>query len=297
MNITDLVARGWSYHETESARLAEELESTSTEGMSVAEVAQCLKLANHTIGEHLGDWSRARKYVQTVLQVNASASKLSNIACHRYVADYMDEDHYSAIQAEMDALSVTEHVLGTYIVLKSMLASAMVGSGQWDKGFDILNTLNQMASTSEVPNSTIHSLAITNNNVANDFLAADSLRPSVRKALLDCANAALQFWKMCGTWVNEERALYLLSLAYARTGDFDQSLARAKAALRVIQSNGEEPVDEAFIRLAAAKAYHELADLESAYSELELSDKIAEEWSDDVLTEEFQSVRSKLSFI
>ncbi|MCY3883417.1 MAG: hypothetical protein OXG24_00725 [Gammaproteobacteria bacterium] len=297
MNITELVSRGWSYHENESERLAEELENSNIAGMSVADVAQCLKLSNHTIGEHLGDWSRARKFVQSVLAANPSASKLSNIACYRYVADYMDKHHYAAVRAELDALSVSEHVLGTYVVLKSMLAAALVGSGLWDKGFEILNTLNQMASTSELPESTIRSLAITNNNVANDLLAADSQGSTDQKALLDCANAAFQFWKMCGSWVNEERALYLLSLAYACTGDLDRSLAHAKAALRVIQSNGEELVDEAFIRLAAAKAYHGLADLESAYRELEQSDKIAEDWSDDALTEEYQSVRSKLVFI
>lgn len=297
MNITDLIANGWSYHETESERLAEELENTSIARMSVKDVAQCLQLSNHTIGEHLGDWSRARKFLQSVLDANPSSSKLSNVACYRYVADYMDADHFAAIRAEMDALSVSEHVLGTYLVLKSMLATALVGSGLWDKGFEILNTLNKTASTSELPKSTIRSLAITNNNVANDCLAADSLSPSEGRALLHCANAALQFWKMCGTWVNEERALYLLSLVFASTDAMDQSLTHAKAALRVIQSNGDQPVDEAFIRLAAAKAYHGLADPESAFSELEQSDKIAEGWCDDALTEEYQSLRSKLAFV
>lgn len=296
-NFAELIQNGWIYHETESDRLAAELENTSCKGLTVAQISQCLQLSNHTIGEHLGDWLRARKFIQSVLEANPSSSKDSSIACHRYVAEYMSGNQNASLRVELDALSSADPVLGTYIALKSMLAAALVGSGSWDKGFEILNALNETATKHEIPNSTIRTLAITNNNVANEFLSTYSPNERQREALLECAESALVFWKMCGTWLNEERALYLLSLAHANTGDLNQSLDHAQAALRVIQSNGEEPVDEAFIRLAAAKAYLGMDDLENARNELEHSDKIAEAWSDEAIKEEYQSLRSKLAFV
>ena len=51
--------RCWHYHDTDSERLARELEAIAEAGLASDIVAPFLHLSTHTIGHHLGDWARA----------------------------------------------------------------------------------------------------------------------------------------------------------------------------------------------------------------------------------------------
>ena len=68
------------------------------------------------------------------------------------------------------------------------------------------------------------------------------------------------------------------------------------AALDVIEANGgegQEKVDEAFIRLAAAVAYAGLGNERARHEELITADAMASKWSDDTLTAAYHSERGK----
>ena len=56
--VAQLVQQGWDYHDTDSKRLATELESVPVAGLENETLNQFLRLATHTIGDHLRDWNR-----------------------------------------------------------------------------------------------------------------------------------------------------------------------------------------------------------------------------------------------
>jgi hypothetical protein len=60
-SLETLVNDGWNHHDTESERLARELEAAADNGVAVGILAPFIHLSVHTIGEHLGDWERALK--------------------------------------------------------------------------------------------------------------------------------------------------------------------------------------------------------------------------------------------
>ena len=62
-----LLTQGFGYHDTESERYAGELEAAAAEGVPAAHRVRFVHVANHTIGEHLGDWGRARALVAGAL--------------------------------------------------------------------------------------------------------------------------------------------------------------------------------------------------------------------------------------
>ena len=138
-------------------------------------------------------------------------------------------------------------------------------------------------------------MAVTNNNLASELVEAENLDAAQTRLMLNCATAAHTFWKRCGTWVNEERALYLLALAHNRAGDHQVGLEHAQAALDVIAANGDERVDEAFIRLAAADAHQGLSDAESATEFLAAADELVEAWSDESLVAWYQRDRKRVA--
>ena len=78
--IKDLIREGWSYHDNESERLALELEAAKLNDLEDDELVGCLHLANHTLGEHLGDWARARRFAEAVCSANQDYLGVSTVS-------------------------------------------------------------------------------------------------------------------------------------------------------------------------------------------------------------------------
>jgi len=62
-----LLDDGWGYHDTESERLARELEAAAAHGVASNALAPFVHLVTHTIGEHLDDWPRALRLGERVV--------------------------------------------------------------------------------------------------------------------------------------------------------------------------------------------------------------------------------------
>ncbi len=293
--IDDLIGAGWRYHDTESERLARELETADLGELDGEAPAHCLRLSNHTIGEHLGDWPRARRFAEAVCAADPNHLKIATVGAHLAVARYMDDADAAAQQAEIDCLGAAQDPLGTYLMVKSSLAGALAGTGRFADAGLVIGAANRLASGMDGPGSSARSMAIVNNNLASELVDHDDLDAEQARLMLACADAAHTFWKRCGTWVNEERALCLLALVNNRTGKFDLGLEYAGAALDVISGNGEEPVDEAFIRLAAAKAHVGLSDPARRDEEVARADALAATWSDESLVNEYSRDRARVT--
>ena len=286
-----LISNGWSYHETASERLAQELEAADLAELEGDESAEALRLSNHTIGEHLGDWARARQFAERVCSRGHLRS--AGAGAHLAVARYMDGAMAAAQQAEIESLGAAQDSTSAYLAFKALLGSALAGSGRFADAGLVLSAANELASAQDAPMPSDREMAVVNNNVASALHATEDLDSEHHGLMLSCAEAALRFWRICGTWMNEQRALYLLALVSNRGGDFRQGLEHALAALDVIEANGGENVDEAFIRLAAAVAYAGFGYERGHHEELISADALAAKWSDDTLTAAYHGERAK----
>lgn len=292
--ISDLIRDGWGYHDTESERLAGELEAADLGELKGEGPGHCLRLSNHTIGEHLGDWPRARRFAEAVREAAADHPPQAGFGAHLAVARYMDGDTVAAQQAEIECLGAAEHPVDAYLTVKSFLAGALAGTGRFADAGVVIAAANRLALGLGDEATSNRSMAVTNNNLASELVESDELDSDQARLMMDCAQAAHTFWLRCGTWVNEERALYLLALVNNRVEAFRAGLQHAHAALDVIAANGEEPVDEAFIRLAAARSHIGLSDTASAKEHLATADELAEAWAEESLTTWYQGERRKV---
>lgn len=291
--INDLIREGWGYHDTQSERLAGELEAANLGELTGEASVHCLRLSNHTIGEHLGDWLRARRFAEAVR--DATADYPAGFGAHLAVARYMDGDTIAAQQAEIECLGAAEQPVDAYLSVKSFLAGALAGTGRFADAGVVIAAANRLAGALGDEAASNRSMAVANNNLASELVEAEQLDADQARMMLDCAEAAHTFWKRCGTWVNEERALYLLALVNNRVANHASGLELAQKALGVIVANGEEPVDEAFIRLAAATSQIGLADVASAREQLATADQLAKEWSNESLVTWFKGERRKVA--
>ena len=116
----------------------------------------------------------------------------------------------------------------------------------------------------------------------------------VRDALLTGAAQALRFWQAAGTWVNHERALYLVTLAANRVGAYKTARDAARQALDLIAANGTEDVDRAFLLLQLCGAQQRLGDDAAGRAALREAKAIAATWTEAWLTEWFAAEQARL---
>lgn len=133
------------------------------------------------------------------------------------------------------------------------------------------------------------------NNLASDLaerplpeLAAEPLR----RAMADAAELAQGFWHRAGQWVQQERAHYLRALVANALGDVAVAAAQARAGLVLLENfdqDGQEKVDQAFLRSELAHALACAGEAADAQVERSLADALAEAFDDAGLTQWYQS--------
>ena len=292
LKLESLVTEGWDYHDTESERLARELEAADIEDLDEGLLSRSLGLANHTIGEHLGDWPRALAFVAKTCYANPSHRTNAAASMQLAISYYMNRQIAQAMEAEVNAISNADDSLNAYVELRAQLAGVLVGSGRVDDATRLIQGLNRFANQDSHSTAVARSLAISNNNIASELLDVKHKNRENNALMLECARAALALWRKCGTWVNEERARYLLALVYNHLGEYKQALKQANHALRVIFANGNEDVDEAFIHLAAANATcGHSQDADEAAQILSKADSLVAKWTDKTPTSEYEVQR------
>jgi hypothetical protein len=289
-----LLEAGWSYHERESARLADELEA-SVEGTrdAPASWADFLRLANHTIGEHLGDWPRARRLADAVLVGQTPKPETAKAWAHLFIARLLANDPVAAAQAELTLLKANgPDFRAASVETRFMLVAALVSGKRtaeaaalYAAALDLARGLGDAAPHRAV--------AVASNNLASELVEAPTRSREEDALMTEAAEAAHEFWRRCGTWVHDERALYLKALVASALGRWAEAIVHADAALAIIAANGDEPVDAAFLTLARSRAHRAVGSAAASAADLAAADAAAAGWDDDGLKAWYAEERAK----
>ena len=297
MDIKELINGGWGRHDKESEALAKDLEANHALAETPAHVAAFIQLANHTIGEHLGDWDRACALAEKVMQGREDAHELAVPYSNLAVAQYVSGKVPDALASEAHAVRLTDmEKVGIVIRTRALVASALVGSKRLDEGAVVYDAALELARAQDEKLKCDQALAITSNNLASELSEKETRTEGEDALMLKAAIASKEFWMKCGTWVNEERGDYLLAIVHNKLNQPDKALEHAAKAIEVIQANGEEEVDEAFINLAMAKSFHLKNDREHYDAAMARAQELADEFKDEGLTTWFNETKAKVEW-
>jgi len=256
-----LLNDGWNYHDSESERLARELEAAAEAGIEFNVVAPFLHLSTHAIGEHLGDWARALRLGKRVLDGQTPTLETAKAWGRLYVAAVLAGDLIEAANSELSYLKAAGDDFGAALLdMRFMLAGALVASSRACDGARLyrgaLDLVGQIRQTAPLD----RTIAVASNNLGWELYEMSS-RSADQDALMQlCADTSLKFWLKCGDWINEERALYLKALVSNVTGSPQSGLADADKALAIINSQGKRPLDAALLNLVRASCLAALGD-------------------------------------
>jgi hypothetical protein len=291
-----LLNDGWNYHDTESERLARELEAAAEAGIEFNIVAPFLHLSTHAIGEHLGDWARALRLGKRVLDDQTPTLETAKAWGRLYVAAVLADDLIEAANSELSYLKAAGDDFGAALSdMRFMLAGALVASNRASEGARLyrgaLDLVGQIRQTALLD----RTIAVASNNFGWELYEMSS-RSADEDALMQlCAETSLKFWLSCGDWINEERALYLKALVSNVTGSPASGLADADKALAIIASQGERPLDAARLHLVRASSLAALGDTNGRFRAIGDADAAAANLRAPNLKAQFAAERSKVA--
>lgn len=299
MSLRTLIDEGWERHDVQSATLATELEQRGPRLVLAEELVDFLKLANHTIGEHLADWPRAAKLAAACVKGISDNEQPTLALAYLGAAQTLAGEVATGHATELRFL---QRYAGGFsaatLIYKTLLLAGLAQKMDWIHFSELQSAVIDLIEFDEHPRDALRIAAITHNNIASELLHGEQTPPHVLPIMQRSADAASACWQACGTWLNWERAEYLQALVALRGKDFAASISHAKQALTHLEDNAtdadRQPVDEAFIHLTMASAYFEQEQPTSAAGHLAKADQLADDFDDTSLTSWYSEEREKL---
>jgi hypothetical protein len=296
MELNELIQSGWARHENDTAALAADLEAHAVQVTDAEQAQPFVMLASHAIGEHLRDWPRAAALVRRVVEPLPREAPASGPLAALAVSEYMAGRVTEAAALELEAARLADGgPVSSFIRSRTLIASALIGSGRLDEGARLFEAVLELAAAQgdqKLPSD--RAIAITANNLASSLLDRPQRTEAETAFMLRAAEASHIYWMKAGNWENEERAEYLLALTNNAAQRPEVALRHAEKGIAVIQANGEEVVDEAFLNLALANACR-LLERRPAYDKaLARADEIAEGFEREGLKTWFAEERAKV---
>lgn len=242
-NLDQFLESCWAEHGDRPQQVAERLSASTGLIQAPADFAPYVRLVTHVFGEHLGQWQRAIELLAGLRRLpafddSASASGPVDqaVATMRFAAGDSDALETLPVEARISALSVA--------------ASAFAARGEHLRAKDAYGRALKLAEAKLPDGSPVfRALAITGNNLAVGLENLQQRDATLTEAMLTAAHAGLQYWKLAGTWLEEERAEYRLARSQLQAGQAQTAVASAQRCVAVCRKNGA-PAFELFFGFA-----------------------------------------------
>ena len=289
--LEDLLSDGWSYHDRESGRLAGELEAVTETPPEL--LAPFVHLAVHTIGGHIGDWPRAYALGRNILRGHSASEQTAPAWERLYAAAVLSADGVGAAELELTALNVAGAPVASLLAMRLYLAEALVSAERIAEACRISHLALDITSRATPTPILDRAVAITSNNLAWLLLDRTPRSPDEDILMSRAADASLAAWRRCGSWTNEELALYLCARVAHAQGDEASALHLAAAGLQVIGANGRRPFDTARFHLLRAAALTAVNDPAGRADALSNADAASQQIALEDLKEQYAAERAQ----
>jgi hypothetical protein len=297
-SLEKLLDDGWAYHDKESERLARELEAVADPGIPPSLLVPFVHLSNHTIGGHLNDWPRALALGRRVVEGKTPLAETARAWGRLSVAALLAGDGLQAAELELSYLDAAgEDLAAALLEARFILVDALVASSRAGDAACLyrgaIGLAGRIAETEQSSAQLLRSIAAASNNLGWELLEMAVRNADEDDLMQLAADMSLKFWRRCGNWINEERALYLTARTANIAGKPELGLALADEALTVIAANGARPLDAALLQLARATSFAALGDDDRAGRAIVEADAAAARLPTAELKAQFVAERAK----
>jgi hypothetical protein len=227
MTFDDFLETAWNDHGDHPQEVADRLASSLHVVETAAHIPPFVRIVTHVYGEHLGQWDRGVALLESLRRVPAfdggaaaTGALDRNIATLRYAGG--DATVLEALSTE-DRISVL-----------ALAASAFSGQNGMKRAIAAYTEALALAAPGLPPQSpALRALAIGGNNLAAALEEKKDRDAAEAEGMVVAANGGLTYWKLAGTWLEEERAEYRLT----------RSLLQAQRCIDVCMRNNAPAIE------------------------------------------------------
>lgn len=250
MNAQDALAEIDRYHDAEPARAADALRALDASALDPGGQRQFAFLVNHVLGEKLGRWADAAARLAALAQPEAPLPVLRQYA----VAAHQSGDSASAgtAIARIAAQAGTDPAAARLLVEVAALGFTPLTAAH---AAPLMALAARAAALAASPLDAAFAASFNNATTALYYATRGApLAAALRGGLRRGADVALLFWLRAGGWQEHERAHYLRAKIALRTREPVAAVMHAERGLAIVQANGNDGVERAFLLplLAAA---------------------------------------------
>jgi hypothetical protein len=234
---------------------------------SVNALAQAVR---RVFGEKLNRWLDAESLIDRALEgapAIARAELKPALVARAVALTILGADGRSAALAQISSGSLDErHAIVAEVQLSA--TDSLIRGGKLPQATKLYQDL---AADNGLAHANARTLAVVSHNLSNALLSSNNRSTADDQVMEDSARRALSSWCTAGTWINRARAEYVLASVLAVLGRHAEAGAHARSGIKHIKDNGDEPVDEAFLRLKLAQCCAAQSDVEESLRERNLA--------------------------
>ena len=224
------------------------------------DLARLAWLATHVLGGLLKRWPEALTIVgQTV---GAAGPPRADMLRSLATAAALAGDVLEATKAEADLAALLGAPVDDCAALVRLLVIEQdLARDELDRWLPLIDAAAARAEAIDGPPALIRFLAITANNSASAILEwLPAPTGETARVLERLARLSVRCWLAVGTWVQHERAHYLMALVLNAAGQASVAAEHARSGLALIEAHEPAPIDRCFHQLALARALKALGD-------------------------------------
>lgn len=249
MTLDAFLDAAWNDHADRPREVADRLAASLRVVTAPEHVAQYARIVTHVFGEHLGEWERGVRLLESLRALPvfddgpaASGAVARGIATLRYAGG----DTSAA-----DALPSDDRIAAV-----AAAAAAFAGRREHGRAIEAYARALSLAGPDLAPASPAHrALAIGGNNLAIALEEKPDRDDAETRGMIAAAEAGVRHWTIAGTWLEEERAHYRLARSLLAAGRPRDATASARRCIDVCERN-DAPAFERFFGHAALAIAH-----------------------------------------
>jgi len=254
MDLDPFFEAAWAEHGEHAQEVAKRLEASISRVTTIDHVAPYAALVAHVFGEHLGAWDEG---LALLARLRATPSSAGDAGAQALLERHAATLRYAGGDiGALQGLAPAEHLTAL-----AAAAAMLGGRGEWPRAIAAFDAAMARCAEGVAADSKANrALAVMGNNLAAALEEKTDRSPEQTRAMLAAADTGLTYWKLAGTWLEEERALYRLARCRLQAGDAAGALRSAQQCIAVCEGNGAPAFERFFGHAALALAQRAAGD-------------------------------------
>jgi len=240
MSLDAFIAAAWEDHGDHPEEVADRLAGALDLVVSPADIPPFVRIVTHVYGEHLARWGAGVALLESLRgrpqlgeDLAAAGAITRSVAVLRYAGN---------IDTALAHLSTDDR-----IAVLATAASALAAQLGWKRAIATYEEALRLAEPGLPSGSpALRALAVAGNNLAASLEEKPDRDPVETRGMVAAAEGGLRFWRLAGTWLEEERAEYRLARSLLQAGDPAAAVEHARRCVDICAANDALPFERFF---------------------------------------------------